>query len=55
MIMISSEVVNEAAGHAEDFLKKFFKKAGRDIKCDSKWEEGKCHRFPSVYYLPCGQ
>ena len=39
MIMISSEVVNEAAGHAEDFLKKFFKKAGRDIKCDSKWDE----------------
>ena len=39
MIMISSDMVNEAAGHAEDFLKKFFEKAGRDIKCESTWDE----------------
>ena len=37
--MISSDMVNEAAGHAEDFLKKFFEKAGRDIKCESTWDE----------------
>ena len=42
MIMISSDMVNEAAGYAEDFLKEFFEKAGHEIKCDSKWdEEGK--------------
>ena len=37
--MISSDVVNEAGRHAEEFLKEFFTKAGHDIECDSKWDE----------------
>ena len=37
--MISSDVVNEASRHAEEFLKEFFSKAGHLIECDSKWDE----------------
>ena len=39
MIMISSDMVNEAVGYAESFLKEFFEKIGRDIKCESTWDE----------------